>query len=70
MKFHFLITHCDPAIPQEELLVEAEGWDELMVKGPQSIALEPESIRIRVLDIENPPENFPLEVYIKRNDMK
>jgi len=70
MRFHFLITHSDPRMAQEEILIEAEGWDELLTKAPQSFIPKPESIRIRPLNVVNPPENFPLEVYIKRKDMR
>ena len=65
MRFHVLLTYSDPDVDQEEMLVDADDYIQA-VGIIEPLFGEPSSVRIRALDIVDYPDNFPVEVVIKK----
>ena len=68
MIFHILIIYPD-----------SEGWEEILVNADSyrqagkvldDLSDEPSSVRIRALDVVNHPDDFPVEILIKKEDMR
>lgn len=69
MRVHSLITYSDPEMDQVEMLVDADDYIQA-VGLIAALCGEPESIRMRALDVVNPPPDFPTEIYIKKECMR
>lgn len=69
MRFHSLITYFDPDMDQVEMLVVADDYIPAL-ELIEGLCGEPESIRMRALDVVNPPADFPTEIYIKKEGMR